>query len=372
MFGIRADQHLLRIDRSTKRWLIILLTIVLSLGVFFRIANLGVKPIWLGEAYTRSVISGYSESEALDKIPTGEIVNVEGFLKYQYPNSEKTIGDTFRKLYTDNHALLYFLLAHYWVKLFGHSVTVLRSMSAVLSILAVSCIYWFCMELFELPLVGWMASALLSVSPIQVIYAQDAGSSSLLSLVILLSGASLLWSLRTQKKAWFTYAISLVLGIYSEYFFILVILGYLAYVFSIESFRFTQKFQCFLLVTFASLLAFLPWFTIILFHLSDFQAASAWMSQHNLTLLGGISLWVENTSLSFIDLVDPKASEYNGLRKFDFYFLTPPILILVGYSIYLLRLRMSKRVYLFVISLIGSTALPLITIDWVFGGNRQI
>jgi len=228
------------------------------------------------------------------------------------------------------------------------------------------------MELFELPLVGWMASALLSVSPIQVIYAQDAGSSSLLSLVILLSGASLLWSLRTQKKAWFTYAISLVLGIYSEYFFILVILGYLAYVFSIESFRFTQKFQCFLLVTFASLLAFLPWFTIILFHLSDFQAASAWMSQHNLTLLGGISLWVENTSLSFIDLVDPKASEYNGLRKFDFYFLTPPILILVGYSIYLLRLRMSKRVYLFVISLIGSTALPLITIDWVFGGNRQI
>lgn len=376
---MKANNHLVEIGVSAKKWLLLLATVILVLGIFFRVVNLDKKPIWGDEAHTFSVISGYSsfsvisgysESEVLDKLSTGKIVTVGDFLKYQYPNSEKNVGDTLRKLYTDVHPPLYFLMARYWVELFGHSVAALRSLSAVLSILAALCIYWLCLELFGSPLVGWMASALLFVSPIQVIYAQEARPYSLLSLGVLLSGASLLWAMRTQKKiAWFTYTASLVLGLYSQYFSIFVILGYLAYVLSIESFRFTQRFRRFLLATFAGFLAFLPWVTVVLFHLSDFKGASAWMSQHKLTLAGAVRLWSENVSLSF---VDPRASEYLGLGKFGFYFLIPLILILVGYSIYFLRVKTSKQVYLFVFILIGSTALPLIAIDLILGGNRQI
>lgn len=93
------------------------------------------------------------------------------------------------------------------------------------------------------------------------------------------------------------------------------------------------------------------------------------MTQHRLTLPGAIRLWSENISLSF---VDPRTSEYFGFGKFGFYFLIPLVLILVGYSIYSLRFKTSRQVYLFVFMLIGSTALPLISIDLFLGGNRQI
>jgi uncharacterized membrane protein len=373
-----GDMNLLEMDKFTKRWLIIILTIVLALGVFFRVSNLDVKPIWAGEADTFAVISGYSTSEVIDRIATVGVsidstVNIGSFLKYQYPNSEKNLGDTIHKLYSIDQTPLYFLLARYWVELFGYSVTTLRSFSAVLSLLALPCIYWLCLELFGLPLVGWMAVALLSVSPIQVIYAQEADSSSLLILIVLLSGSALLWALRTQKKvAWFTYMVSIVLGLYTQYLFLFVAVGYLIYVLSIESFRFTPRLRWFYLTTFLSFLAFLPWIAFAIGHVADFTIASSWKNQNHLTIPGAIALWVENISLSFIDLVDPKATEYMGFGKFDFYLLTPPIVILVAYSIYLLRFRTSKQVYLFVFITIGSTALPLIIIDLVLGRNQQI
>ncbi|MFB2881965.1 glycosyltransferase family 39 protein [Floridanema aerugineum] len=356
----------------------ILLALVLALGLFFRVVNLDKKPVWADETHTFSVISGYSsfsvilgesESEVIDKLSTKGIVSVGDFLKYQYPNPDRNLGDTLQKLYTDVHPPLYFLMARSWVESFGHSVSVLRSISAVLSILAFPCMYWLCLELFRSSLAGIVGTVLLLVSPIQVIYAQEARPYSLLTLVVLFSGASLLWAIRTQKKvAWFTYAISSILGLYSQYFFVLVLFGYLVYVVLSESFQLTSKLRYFLLATFASLIAFFPWAILVLRHFSDFQGSSAWMKKHTLTLAGAIRLWSENISLSFID---PRTSEYFGFGKFGLYFLIPFVLVLVAYSIYFLFIKTSKQVYLFVFTLIGSTGLPLIAIDLLLGGNRQ-
>jgi uncharacterized membrane protein len=364
-------------DDFTKRWLIIILVIVLMLGVFFRISNLGTKPVWAGEAHTLSVISGYSESEVIDKISTAalaaKVVNVESFLKYRYPNGAKNINDILPELYADSHPPLYFLLARYWVELFGYSITTLRSMSAVLSLLAVPCIYWLCLELFGIPTIGWMGSALFSVSPIQVIYAHEAGSFSLFSSIVLLSSASLLWALRTQRKlAWITYTVSLALGFYCQYFFVFIVIGYCIYVLSIESFRLTSKLHYFFLTKIFAFLAFSPWIFVVTQHFPDFKELFVLNGQNHLTLLGAIALWDENISLAFIDLVDPKAIEYGGFGKFCFYFLTPLILCLFACSIYLLRVKTPKQVYLFVFVLLGSTAFPLIVFDLVLGQNQEI
>ena len=123
---MKANNRLVKIGVAAKKWLLLLATIILVLGIFFRVVNLDRKPIWGDESHTFSVISGYSESEVFDKLSTGRIVTVGDFLKYQYPNSEKNLGDTLRKLYTDVHPPLYFLMARYWVELFGHSVAALR------------------------------------------------------------------------------------------------------------------------------------------------------------------------------------------------------------------------------------------------------
>lgn len=354
---------------SSNYWFRFLVIIILVLGLFFRFANLDKKPVWGDESHTFSVISGYTYGEVIKGLPTGTPISITNFFEYQYPNPIKGLEDVLKNLYTDVHPPIYFLLARSWVDWFGHSVASLRSFSAFTSLLALPCMYWLCIELFRTPAVGWMATVLLAVSPINVIYASEARPYSLLSLTVLLSGASLLWALRTQKKlAWLIYAICLILGFYSQLFFLFVAGGYAAYVAAIEGFKFTKRFMVFLIATSASFLTFVPWIFTIYMNLSEFKEKSAWISQQKLTFLGAIRWLSHNISLPFID---PGASSYFGLHRFSLYFLIPFSLGLVGYSIYFLCRKTSKQVYLFIFTLIGSTALPLILADLILGGNRQ-
>jgi len=355
---------------SAKHWLQILFVIILLIGVFFRVVNLDKKPVWVDETHTFSVISGYSDSEVIEKFSSQTPVDVETFLKYQYPNPDKNLGDSFYKLYTDVHPPLYFLIARTFVNWFGDSVKVLRSASAFLSILTIPAIYWLCLELFQSSSVAQVATALFCVSPFQVLYAQEARPYSLFTLVVLLSGASLFWAMRTKRRLpWFVYSASVALGLYSQFFFLFVIFGYLIYVFAVESFRFTKRIQSFLLANLVGFAAFLPWLITVLIHLSNFKDKSSWILNHKLSILGAVRLWSENISLSF---VDPRASEYFGFGRFGLYFLIPFIVILAIYSLYFLCTKTSKHAYLFVLTLFASTALPLIVADLILGGNRQI
>ncbi|WP_198648936.1 glycosyltransferase family 39 protein, partial [Cyanothece sp. BG0011] len=95
---------------------------------------------------------------------------------------------------------LYFLLVKLWVSLFGNSVTVTRSLSAILSIISCLVLYLLCKELFELNIVAWLAMALLAVSPFYVIYSQEARPYSLWLLTSLWSNWMLLRSLRLKNK----------------------------------------------------------------------------------------------------------------------------------------------------------------------------
>ncbi len=367
---LRNPKYSLSKTFSNQNWLKLLFITLLVLGLFFRVTNLDRKPVWVDETHTFSVASGYSDTELIDKFSGTNPISVETFLRLQYPNPDRNLSDSLYKLYTDVHPPLYFLIARSFVEWFGHSVAALRSASVVLSILTLPCIYWLCLELFGSSLVSKVATAIFCVSPFQVLYAQEARPYSLFTLVILLSGASLLWAMRTQKRiAWFVFSISLAAGLYSQLFFLLVISGYLAYVVSVESFRFTARLRHFLLAMIAGFIIFLPWLITVLIHLSDFKEKSSWIKSHTLSILGALRLWSENISLSFID---PRTSEYLGLGRFGLYFLIPFVLLLSIYSLCYLCIKTPKQVYLFVITLIISTALPLIAADFILGGNRQI
>jgi uncharacterized membrane protein len=355
---------------SAKYWLKILFVTILLIGVFFRVVNLDKKPVWIDETHTFSVISGHDDLEVVEKLPSQIPVDVETFLEYKYPNPDKNLGDSLYKLYTDVHPPLYFLIARTFVIWFGDSVKVLRSASAFLSILTIPAIYWLCLELFQSSLVAQVAAVLFCVSPFQVLYAQEARPYSLFTLVVLVSGASLLWAMRSKKRLpWFIYSISVALGLYSQFFFLFVLFGYFSYIFTVESFRFTKRFQSFLIANVAGFIAFIPWLITVLIHLSSFKDKSSWIVNHTLSILGAVRLWSENISLSF---VDPRASEYFGFGRFGLYFLIPFIIILVIYSLYFICTKTPKYVYLFVLTLFASTALPLIAADLILGGNRQI
>jgi uncharacterized membrane protein len=129
--------------------------------------------------------------------------------KYQRINPEKDLTDTLKALVIDQpeHPPLYYVIVRFWVQWFGNSVAVTRSLSALISLLTFPCVYWLCLELFGSPMTGWMAIALMAVSPFHVVYAQEAREYSLWIVMILLSSAAFLRAIRLQTRlSWGIYA----------------------------------------------------------------------------------------------------------------------------------------------------------------------
>ncbi|OLP20342.1 hypothetical protein BST81_00990 [Leptolyngbya sp. 'hensonii'] len=345
--------------------------VILSLGIFLRVSHLDGKPIWADESVTLSVVSGYWPTDWIHRFSSGQVFTVKELLQYQYPNSDRGWGEVWKLIAEDTHPPLYPILARYWLLWFGNSVTVLRSLSVVFGLLLIPCIYWLSWELFRSPLLGLLAALLMAVSPIHIYYAQEARLYSLFTLLTLLSAIALLRAIRLKTRmAWLIYGLTLVLGLYSYLFFIFVAIGYLGYVFFLEGFCWTRTSVKSLIAFLASLIIFVPWIVVIVENYSDFKERSAWVGEQALSLTGAVRLWIQNISLAFFD---PWIFPYFRLGKINpfVYILVLFVLIFVGYSLYFLCSKASKKQYGFILSLVLSTGLPLVLADLFLGGNRQ-
>lgn len=353
-----------------------LIVVLLVLGVFFRFVNLDRKVYWDDETYTSLRISGYTQTELLQQVFNGNVIGVEDLQKYQRTNPEKGLIDTVKSLAVDDpqHPPLYYVMLRSWVQLFGNSVAVTRSLSAVISLLVFPCIYWLCLELFESTLVGWVAIILISVSPFHVLYAQEAREYSLWTVMILLSGAALLRAMRLKTKlSWGVYALTVALGLYSFLFSGLVAIGHGVYVVATERFRLSKTVTSYLLASLAGLLAFEPWLFVVVTNLSAVHNTTNWMN-HRFRLASLVKAWAFNLSFVFSDvqtvLDDPLFVFSNGRFGLDvpFNFV---FVILGGYSIYFICCKSPQRIWLFLLTLMGVTALALIGPDLVLGGHRS-
>ena len=229
---------------------------------------------------------------------------------------------------------LYFVAARSWVQLFGDSIAVTRSLSAVFSVLALPCMYWLCLELFESSVTAWLAVAIIAVSPFQIVYAQEARPYSLFVMLILLSSAVLLRAMRLKtNSSWGIYAVTLVLGFYSHLLFGIVARGHGIYVVIIEKFRFNKNVIGYWLALIAGLIALSPWIIAFLRNFGNATDKTSWLSLKKPVSVLMIN-WVLNISNQFFDV--------------GFYWKLPPaylistlpviliILIRVCYSFYLL------------------------------------
>ncbi|MCZ0900317.1 hypothetical protein ON021_10460, partial [Microcoleus sp. HI-ES] len=160
--------------RLHRNWLKILIVVILITGIWFRFTNLDRKVYSFDESITSLRISGYTWTEMVQQDFQGKTISVADLQrKYQQINSEKTWWDTVKGLATEEPQLspLYFILARFWVQLFGPQVATVRSLSALISLLVFPSIYWLCWELFHSASVGWMAVTIVAVSPFHVLYA---------------------------------------------------------------------------------------------------------------------------------------------------------------------------------------------------------
>ncbi|MEG4800309.1 glycosyltransferase family 39 protein [Microcoleus sp. ARI1-B5] len=356
---------------SIKSKLGFLVVVLLILGLFFRFANIDKKFYWYDEVFTSLRISGYTQTEVLHEISRVQLVAAKDLSKYQRSNSTKKMGDTIKSLAIEEPQLppLYFVAVKYWAKLFGDSPFSTRIFSVWMSLLAFPGLYWLCRELFAAPEVAWIAVGLLAVSPLHVLYAQEARPYSLWPALILVSCASLLRAMRLQTKlSWSIYAVATLLGFYTHLFSLLVAFGHGIYVLVLQGFRLNHKVVNYLIANAMCLLGVLPWMVILRVNKRAVSGATSWANGDS-SLLSLISNWSGNIGRVFWDF--GLTSQAVSIYLMALIAATLILLAIVGYAVYFLCSQTSKQVWLFVLTLMAVTALAVVLPDVILGGIRS-
>jgi uncharacterized membrane protein len=353
-------------------WLRFLIITLLVLGIFFRFANLDRKVYWFDETYTSLRTAGFTEVELVQNLSKNVLIDWETLQKYQRPNSEKNVIDTITSLALEDpqHPPFYYLLAHFWMQNFGNSVAVMRSLPALISLLAFPSIYWLCLELFDLPLIGWIAVALLAVSPLHLLYAQEAREYSLWLVTILLSSAALLRAMRLKTNvSWLIYAVTLTASFYTFLLSCLVAIGHGIYVLIIEKFKFSRTLISYFLASLISFFAFIPWIAVVIMNRVQAQSVTAWTGVVKKPLGEMLKIWGINFSRVFVDF---NYSSQDALAAQIFLaFAIIILVVLLGYSLYFICSNAPQSSWLFVLTLMGTITLPFLLPDLVLGGVRS-
>ncbi|MHC5736182.1 glycosyltransferase family 39 protein [Nostoc sp.] len=359
-------------------WLRFLIIFLLTMSILFRFFNLDSKVFWHDETYALLRISGYTINEAKQQLFNNRVISGESFAQFQGANLEKSLNDTIMSLAKQDsqHPPLYYIIARLWMEIFGNSVTAIRSLSACISLLVFPSVYWLCRELFNVPLsVPGVAIALMAISPIHLVYAQEAQEYILWLVTILLSSASLLRAMRLEDELakerqrpdlfaiWSIYAVTLAISLYTFLWSAFVAVAHGIYVIITAKFQFTETVRTYLLASLVGFLAFMPWITIVIGDFFQFLI-SADKTTAQSSLIPIFPFLLMQLSRIFFD-IDISSENFLG------YLITPIFLTLVGYSIYFVCRTTNYKVWSFIITLIVVPALPLIMPDFIAGGIRS-
>ncbi|MBN3887974.1 MAG: glycosyltransferase family 39 protein [Nostoc sp. JL31] len=359
-------------------WLRFLIIFLLTMGILFRFSNLDGKVFWQGETYVSLRISGYTINEAKQQLFNNRVIGKESFVQFQGANSEKSLNDTIMSLAKQDsqHPPLYYIIARLWMEIFGNSVTAIRSLSACISLLAFPCVYWLCRELFNVPLsVPGVAIALMAISPIHLVYAQEAQEYILWLVTILLSSASLLRAIRLEDELaeerqkpdlfaiWSIYTVTLVISLYTFIWSAFVAVAHGIYVMITAKFKPTETVRSYLLASLVGFLAFMPWITVLTGEFFQFLI-SADKTTAQSDLIPIFPFLLMQLSRIFFD-IDLRYENSLG------YLIALAFLTLVGYSIYFLCQSTNYKTWSFIITLIVVPALPLILPDLIVGSIRS-
>ncbi|AFY49494.1 putative membrane protein [Nostoc sp. PCC 7524] len=370
----------MRHSAPVQSWLRFLMIFLLVLGILFRFCKIDRKVYSINEVYTTLNVAGYRVSEVKQQIFNGDVIDQEILLKFQSLNLERDFGDTIISLAKEEppKTPLYYIIARFWVEIFGNSVTTIRYLSALMSLLVFPCVYWLCRELFILPLsLPSLAIALMAISPIHLIYAQEAQEYILWLNTILVSSAALLRAIRLEAKpelstgqkspdtftTWGMYTITLALSLYTCLWSVFVVVAHGIYVILLSNFRLSPTVRSYLLGIVLGFLAFVPWIIIVVAHIFQFILAADSKNIEQVTLLPLISFLLMQVSRIFFDL-------NFGLDNPVITIIALFYLILVGYAIYFICKTTNDKVRLFIVTMIVVPSLPLILPHLFAGGIR--
>ncbi|MBR8834199.1 MAG: glycosyltransferase family 39 protein [Stigonema ocellatum SAG 48.90 = DSM 106950] len=363
-------------------WLKTLVIILIGLGIFFRFANLGQKIYCCDESWTSVAISGHTLAELKQESSHYQgTIPITAFNKYQHLNPDRGVADTVNYLITSDpqHPPLYYVMVRLWAQVFGDSPTGVRSLSAIISLFIFPSVYWLCLELFDSTVVGWVAMALMAVSPLQFYFAQEARQYSLWMVEILGSSAALLRAIRQENQVnWAVYTLTLALGLYTHLFTALVMIAHGIYVVIQQQFRFTKTLLNYLLVTIATFLIFLPWLIVIITHIhTAIKLTTGWSLKWIDNPFELIAIFLIRVTRTFFDLnLTSSVVTFNSIALEGpvFYFVPTLILslILISYLVYFFVKISSNKTVIFIFLMGGFPGILLMAFDIFSGGVRSI
>lgn len=187
-----------------------IILLILSTAFFLRLYHLGYHDFWYDEIFT---------------------------VRYaQYP-------------WHNWNAPLYWILLHPWIKIFGVSEFSLRFPSLLFSFLSVILVFILGKALFNKK-VGMMASAFMGLSPFHLWYAQEARDYSMVLFLGLFSTWIFYKALREGKdKFWLFFILISLIGLYTNYFYIFLLLAQGLYIIVLRKFRLNFKeLICYLII----------------------------------------------------------------------------------------------------------------------------
>lgn len=174
----------------------------MALAALVRFAYLSSKPPWTDEFSTLVFSLGHS----FRTVPLDQVISSEELLSPLRLAPEGTPQDVVRYLMSEStHPPVYFLLSHFWLKLFPAlpqgivSVWAGRSLSVAFAILTVPAIYGLGWLAGRSRLAANLSAILYAVSPYAVFLAQDARHYTLALLLITLSFCCLVVAVRKMQ-----------------------------------------------------------------------------------------------------------------------------------------------------------------------------
>ncbi|WP_071778259.1 glycosyltransferase family 39 protein [Cyanobium sp. PCC 7001] len=228
---------------------------------------------WLShdEVYTALRTAGFPPLEPPAQLTAGEL---QQFLRL---SADHGWSATLRELARHpEHPPLYFLLARLVREGFGEAMVSVRLLSALFSVLLVPAVYWLGWEVSGSLGLAALAAGMAVVSPLQLLYAQEARPYSLLVLLTALACAGLLRLRRGPGPLPFwSYVLTLVAGLYTSLIFVLVPLSHgLHGLLPGQPAGHRRRWGAAMAI---ALVAFLPWLWILGVRLEAFLRHTAWL-----------------------------------------------------------------------------------------------
>ncbi|WP_148040288.1 glycosyltransferase family 39 protein [Marichromatium sp. AB31] len=283
-------------SRATLLRLTLLVVILLGSGA--RALDLAGLPVWHDETFSLLRIFGHPFEALQAALEAAEPISAAELLRFQRPDPALGWTATLRALASHpEHAPLYYLLGRVAGGLASDPVVGLRGLAALFGVLLVPAVFWLTRELGGRGLTPWVAAALVAVSPVQLLYAQEARQYALWLLLVVAASAALLHACRHDRRGdWWGYGALLTLGLYTHLLFVLMLPVHALVVLA----RRERWRRWFIAVVTAGVL-FLPWVAVMAFAPERIDEFTAWM-QRPIDGARILAAWRDHLMHTFVDL----------------------------------------------------------------------